>query len=252
MKKQISHLKETILHKVTHDSISMIPRWKFVMYSLLFIFASLFVAGVVIFCLSLFLFVLSSHGMLHLSFFDFVAMLMTIKVLPALLLIFTLILVGVLHMIARRYTVAFRWPLLSVFLLISMVAVALSYFVSETPLHTHVRNFARGHHVGMMEHMYDRPHDILPGRPDVIRGEVLSVASSSFRIRAFDGKEFLVNASRTEEYSPSLLSQLQAGDDVTVFGSFTQDGDTFDMLLLRAHTVQSSMMMRQEFAPPVK
>lgn len=211
----MTKLKTKILDIVSKENITMIPRWKFVLYSALTIMGLFFAFFLAVFAGSLILFVLSKYGFLDLPFFDFLKTIHALNAIPLLLLFTTIFLLVVIEMISRSYTFSFRRPLGITLLVITSCTVIASYAVSRTPIHELIRNYAHDHNIDMMKRAYDRPRPIMRGdNMVVLRGIVSEIGTSTISITTFDGML------RTVAYSISnpKFAPFEVGAEVVVMG----------------------------------
>ena len=229
----MTNLKHKILETVKKNNITMIPKWKFILYSSIGIAGIIFAFLVAVFTLSLILFVLSRYGLMYMSFFGFMTTLHTLGIIPPLLILFTVVLLVLIEVLARYYSFSFRRPLAVTLLFLTSVATIVSYIISESPIHEYVRGYAKDHHFDMMAKAYDRP---LPFKPradmnnpmDVIRGEVMATSATSTTLKLFDGAIVIAYASTT---SGKMLMVPVVHDDIVIFGSFI--GDRFVISRMR-------------------
>jgi hypothetical protein len=230
----MNDLKTKILHTVKHNNIAMIPRWKFVLYSVLGIVGIIFIFFLAVFVLSLIFFVLSRYGFMYLPFFGFLATLHALRAIPLLLLVCTIVLLVIIELISRSYSFSFRRPLAVTLLILTSCAVVASFFVSELGIHDYVRGYARNHHIVMMERMYERPLPLgrVQGDIGILRGEVVTSTPTTTVLRLFDGATVVAYASTTRG---DYFIVPSVGDDVMIFGN-TIDGH-FEIMNIRTTPV---------------
>lgn len=225
----MTNLKAKILDTVKNNTITMIPKWKFILYSTLGIVGIIFSFLITVFLFSLILFVLSRHGFMYMPFFGFMATMHTLKAIPLFLLLCTIVLLIIIELISRSYSFSFRQPLAVTLLLLTTFAAIVSFIISQTGIHEYVREYAMNHHIDPMVRMYDRP---IPFRPaegvDILRGEVVASSGTSTTLRLFDGAIIVAYATTT---GTSTFMIPSIGDDVIVFGNFF--GEQFQILDIR-------------------
>jgi hypothetical protein len=153
---------------------------------------------------------------MYLPLFGFGATMHLLSSIPILLGITAIILVFITEILARQYSFAFKKPLLLTLLVITGTSLLVGFLVSLTPMHHTLRNYARTHHMSMMEHMYDRPAPFREMKGmTVIRGTVIATSTKEVRIRLFDDTEVIVYATTSQEF----ISLPQYGDEVVIFGN---------------------------------
>jgi hypothetical protein len=216
----MTHIKNKILKIVQNNNITMIPKWKFVLYSTFGVAGLGFLFLLLIFIMSLMLFVLSRYGFMYLPLFGFKATLHAVTAIPILLFGVTLVLLCVVEVLTRKYSFSFKKPLSMTLLLITLLALLCSFFVSQTSLHESVRDYARGHHMDFVSHAYDRPFPFERSEGvSVLRGIIVATSSSSLVLEMFGGELRTVYSATTGV--PFSLPDV--GVDVVVFGSIVDD-----------------------------
>lgn len=224
----MTELKQHILDAVKHNKLHMIPKWQFVLYSILAIVGVVFLVVVAVFVSSLGLFVFSRYGLLTLPLKDFISLLHAIHVLPLILFLTAMLFVIVVELIARRYTFFARRPLFVTLGGVTLSVLVVGFIVSDTPLHEYVREYAKTHRIELMSRMYDRPlrrgemKDMI-----VIRGELQEKTRTTARVLQFN--EEVVEVSATSTQAVQDLRVLENGDDVAVFG-VVQKNNTIDIV----------------------
>lgn len=115
-------IKHTILDTLNTKNLKMIPRWRFVSYSILGVLGMIFIFLAAVFVFSLMLFVLSRYGFMYMPFFGFMATVKALSAIPLLLLFATIVLLVLIEIISRQYTIAFKRPLVVTLLSITSFA----------------------------------------------------------------------------------------------------------------------------------
>lgn len=240
-------IKTKVLDAVHSNRITMIPKWKFVLYSLLGVLSIVFIVLITLFLFSLIMFLLSRYGFLYMPFFGVMATIHALKAIPLFLLFCTIGLLLIIEIVSRLYSFSFKQPLIVTFLSMTAGVTLASFFISEVGVHEYMHEYAKKNHIVMMERMYERP---IPFKPidktvDVVRGEVLESSSTTIRIRLFNGDVVTAYATTTGE----KFSIPQVGDDVMIFGTFR--GEQFEIIKIRKapkppfvplHTKRAPMM----------
>jgi hypothetical protein len=187
----------------------------------------IFLAAVFVF--SLMLFVLSRYGFMYMPFFGFMATVKALSAIPLLLLFATIVLLVLIEIISRQYTIAFKRPLVVTLLSITSFAAVVSYIISQTGIHEYIHSYAKLHRLDMMSRAYDRPIPFKPrGDMTVIRGEVVATTSTSTSVRLFDGVVLIAYASTSFN---NTFVQPEVGRDIVLFGTFL--GDRFEIIDIR-------------------
>lgn len=216
-------LKTKILDTVKNNQIAMIPKWKFVAYSVLSIFGLLFIFLATVFVLSLIIFLLSRYGFLYMPFVDGMETLHMLRAIPVMLLFVTVAGLILLEVISRQYSFSFKKPLLVTAFTFTIIAMLLSFVLSETSMHEYVHAYAKDKHIKIVTRMYERPIPLKRGDgKDVLRGEVLVSSATATTIRLFNGSEMTVYISTSTTHPKKFLVPA-IGDDVVIVGRFFND-----------------------------
>ncbi len=217
----MKNIKTTILETLQKDTLHMIPKWKFVLYSSLGIIGLIFTFLLTVFIVSLILFVLSRYGLLHMPFFEFMGALQALTVIPIVLLLVAVILLVLLEVCSRYYSFSFTLPLSVTLLILMCVVAGSSYLVSQTQVHDYARDYADRNHLNMMVQAYDRP---VPFKKinglDVLRGEVVATSTDSVTIEMLNGTAIVAYGTSSDtvaNFVPPLLDT-----DIIILGNFIQ------------------------------
>lgn len=222
-------IKNKILDIVESKKITMIPRWKFVLYSLLALSTLCFSFLLLLFVVSLVMFLFARYGFMYLPMFGFEATLHAITGIPVMLSLFGLLLALLTEVISRQFSFSFRKPLLVTLCSIVGAALVVGYFVSITPLHTMMRGYAKERHFERFNRLYEHPpHDEWHEGRAVLRGEVIATSTGSLTLSLFNSMVRMVYATGTGD----SFEKVELGDDVIVFGII--HNDRFEVIKLRS------------------
>jgi len=232
----MNNLKSKILETVKNNDIRMIPKWKFVLYSSLGVVGILFTFLIVIFVMSLGLFVFSKYGLMDMPVFGFIHVINMLRAIPILLLLCTIVLLVLIEALSIKYAFAFRRPLAVTLLVITSIAVCVSFFISQTPLHSYIRDYMRSNNYDMVTRVYDRPSmPFARYGTEVLRGEVDAISPTSIVLQLFDGSLVVAYASTTITSANGVnIHNLKIGDDIILLGTFVgSSSDTFEISRLK-------------------
>lgn len=223
-------IKTTILDFVEKNKIKMVPRWQVLLYAGLGLFGLLFLFLLLIFVVSLMLFVLSKYGFMYLPLFGFSATLAALQSIPLLLFGSAIVLVVLVEILARTYAFSFKKPIFITVLIVLTSATVISFLIALTPIHKEINNYAREHNIGFVSRVYERPRPIIPheNKLTVLRGTVLATTSETLTLKLFDKSEYVIYS--THMVVP--LSLLSVNDDVVVAGTFLEG--RFEVLHFRS------------------
>jgi len=208
-------IKTTVLDYVKKDTVMMIPRWKFILYSCFGVLGMVFIFLLTVFIVSLIIFLMTRYGLTYMPFMDMVKALRAVTMLPIVLFVCAVLLLFVIEVLSRKYSFSFRRPLIVTLFIVTSTAVLVGFAVSESGAHEYMKMYAREHRIAPMLRMYDRPVRFGPPHQiSVIRGEVISLSATSATVLLFDEKVITVAYPRSSQSTSSFV----VGGDVLVFG----------------------------------
>lgn len=216
----MTDIKTNILQFVEKNKISMIPRWKFILYSLLGIALTVFTFVVLTFFGSMIIFVLAKHGFLYLPLFGLGGIMHGIRAVPFVLFILTVILIVIVEILVRKYAFSFRKPVITTLLTLTLSAIVFSSLLTLTPMHLQLRDYARMHNIDFVSREYDRPLPIKEtGNMTVLRGVIVSTTTDEVTIKLFDETTQVVYASTSikDNDLPDIY------EDVVILGHIVDD-----------------------------
>lgn len=216
----MTDIKTNILQFVEKNKISMIPRWKFVLYSLLGITLTVFAFVVLTFFGSMIIFILSKYGFLYLPLFGLGGIMHGIRAVPFVLFILTVILIVIVEILVHKYAFSFRKPVITTLLTLTLSAIVFSSLLTLTPMHGKIRQFARESKLDFIYREYDRPLPIKEiGSMTVLRGTIVSTTTDEVTIKLFDETTQIVYASTS--IKDNNLPDIE--EDVVVLGHMVDD-----------------------------
>ncbi|MCX6756699.1 MAG: hypothetical protein NTW35_00890 [Candidatus Nomurabacteria bacterium] len=216
----MTDIKTNILQFVEKNKISMIPRWKFILYSLLGMTLTVFAFVVLTFFGSMIIFILSKYGFIYLPLFGLGGIMHGIRAVPFVLFILTVILIVIVEILVHKYAFSFRKPVITTLLTLTLSAIVFSSLLTLTPMHGEIRRFARENHIDFISRGYDRPLPIKEvGGMTVLRGTIVSTTTNDVTIKLFDDTTEIVYASTSIKDN----DLPDTGEDVVILGHMVED-----------------------------
>lgn len=198
-------LKEKILEKIKNGQAIMRPRWQFVLITALTIFGVVFLVLFTVFLGSMIVFILSDNGSTFLPDFGLSGIGLFIASLPWLLIGAGAIFLVILEFLVRKYSFAYRRPL--VFSLLTLIAVVIlaSIAVAQTPLHKKINSTEK-----FYSH-YGPTKDV-----GFCVGTIKNLTDDGFFMESPDGSKFLVLVDEKTKFPVGV--NFEEGDNVLVLG----------------------------------
>lgn len=123
----------------------MRPRWHFVLISVIFALAAFLVLLLLVYAVSLSMFLLRESGAWFATSFGTRGWITFVSSIPVSHVAFVLLFVVVLEALVRRYSFVYRRPLAVSLFIIAGGIVSVGALVAQTPLHDQMASYARTH-----------------------------------------------------------------------------------------------------------
>ena len=223
-KKQI---RDQVLEAIKSGRVAMRPRWRFVLKAVLGVLGGALLFLALLYLVSFIIFALRRTGVWFVPIFGARGWFVFLVSLPWILIIFSLIFIVVLEILVRRYSFAYRRPLLYSALGIIFLVLLGGVIVASTPFHGRVFRYAVGNRTPFAGDFY-RGFG-MPHFQDTYPGTITEVASTSFMMQDPQGEVLKIFISQKTRLP--LGMDLEAGDAVVVFGP--REGDTINAFGMR-------------------
>jgi len=222
----------------------MRPKIYFILKAVLIALTTLLVAFFVLFLVSFIFFNLRASGAWFLPRFGLPVIGIFFKSLPWLLILITIILIGVLEILVKRFSFAYRRPILYSILFIIIFTFLGSFAMSRTHLHPDFFWKAQERKLPMMGRFY---RDFgMPKLGDVYYGIVFDMMDSGFHLETPKGEILTVVATST---IPSRLGSpiIKKDDRVIVLGK--RKNETIQAFGVRKVDKQFEIFQRRPHNP---
>ncbi len=134
----------------------MKPRWHFILKTLLLLSGCLVALLIVLYLLSLALFVLDKNDLWFVPSFGFKGVVLFIFSLPWLVIFTVIVFLVILHVLVRHYAFAYQQPLLYSAVGIVLIVIAGSCIIRKTGLHQEFSDYSQVHHMPLAAPMYQQ------------------------------------------------------------------------------------------------
>jgi hypothetical protein len=228
MDNEENKIKQDVLAAIQDGKLKQKPRWFFVLRGTLIGVGIGLALCVILYLISFILFVTRETGVWFTPAFGFRGWFVFFRSLPWVLIALSLIFIAVLEVLVKRYSFAYREPLLYSVLGIVAIVAAGGFLLFETSLHQSLFDSARRGGLPIIGEFYkgfgtERFNDIHPG---VIVGTTTHGFTMQEPFEA--GRATVVVASDTD-FPPDVT--FMPSDTVIVFGS--EAGDIIEAVGIR-------------------
>ena len=234
---QQKSIRDAVMEKIKTDRETMRPKWHFVLISALFITGLSIGILILLFIASFIFFTLESGGSWFLPAFGLRGVRTFFSSLPWILILSGIILVILLEVLARRFSLVYRRPLLYFLLAVILLIAVSSLIISRTPLHKNFNSLAAERRLPLVGPLYRNfgPHN----SRNVHIGVINEIHDDGFLLDDCQGNMLLVIVT-PETIFPSGID-FQKGNRVIVLG--TENDHTIEALGVSA--INSGSIFRE-------
>ncbi len=207
-------IEENILQAIKEGQLKMRPRWHFVLQGILVAIGGFIVAAALLYLISFIIFMTQKTGVWFVPSFGLLGWYEFLYSLPWVLIVLIIAFILILELLVRRYSFAYRRPLLYSVLGLTVLVLCGGVVVSQTTLHQKLFHIAEKGHLPFAGPMY---RDVGHRRLDKVhRGMVTLIMKDGFQMET----------ERQEPYRVVIVPQtrlsrgarIERGDMVVVFG----------------------------------
>ena len=210
-------VKQEILNAIASGKTAMRPKWHFILTGGLFITGTLIALAATICIASLIVFSLRETGAWSAPLYGIRGIMPFLRALPATLITLSLVFVVILETLVRRYSFAYRAPLLYSLIVLAGIITAASIVIA--PFHRTPFRAARHGHLPIGGQFYRR---FGVGRAQNVRhGTIESLTAGGFVLQDIEDATSLVHISPETRMPENTV--LNVGGAITVFGT-EEDG----------------------------
>lgn len=220
-------IRQKVMDAIASGRVVMRPRWQFVLSAVLAITGSAILLLALLFLASFILFTLRHTGLVFVPVFGSRGWYELLISLPWVLVLLLLFFIAVLEILVRRYSFAYRQPLLYSAFGIMLVALIGGVLIDRTPLHAGLFRYVEEGQIPLAERFYHRFES--QRFQNVHLGTVLELTDDGFKIHDSLGDDLHIVV--TPQTRLPLGFDFAEGDTVLVFGE--RDDDTVAALGVR-------------------
>jgi hypothetical protein len=211
-------IRNQVLLEVESGRVSMKPRWHFILLGTLAALGGVIIALLLLYLISFIIFAVHQTGVSFVPAFGLRGWVRFLTALPWLLIVFSLVFMGILEVLVRRYSIAYSRPLLVSLGGIIVVAVAGGCIVARTTFHRQLFVRAQQHHLPMLGERFYRGFGSARFT-DLQRGVIVATTSEGFEITNPWGEQ--VRVVITPQTRLPFDDEFAPGKMVLIFGDGT-------------------------------
>lgn len=211
---QHNPLREQVLGAIKSGGTKMKPKWHFILRTALFLSGCLLVFLLLVYLVSLGLFVLDEHQLWVVPSFGFRGIFLFLFSLPWLLIALVLIFLALLQLLVRHYSFAYSRPLFYSALGVLGIVIVGSIVVRQVGFHKNVFEYSTRHHLPLAEPFYQRVE--FQENSHVYRGTISQMQEKVFFLKSRSEDVFEVHITPLTRFPRGV--DFVVGDEVIVVG----------------------------------
>lgn len=205
--------KSKILEKIKKEDVKIKSKSYFVFRTVIYVLILVFGFLFSIFFASFIVFSLRAKGALYLPGFGFRGWGLFLSSFPWLLVIFALILIIVLEIFAKKFSVVYKKPLIYSILVIIILILLMSFLIGQTSMHSKLFKSAQEGKLPIMGPMYKE--NFIKTPYNVFIGKVFDISDNGFQLEIKNGEILSVIISEAR-FLPS--QGIKKNDSVMIMG----------------------------------
>jgi hypothetical protein len=205
-------MKDSVIGAIKDREIKMHPRGYFTFRTTLTLIGAVMLFFVILFVTSFMMFALDQNGGLYAIHFGPSGWIIFFSSLPWSLLLLSIVLIFILWILLRRYSLVYRQPFLYALLSLVIVISLASFFLPADLIQGGIFHYISRNPIPGVTNIYQ--FETAPGS-GVYRGQVIIIATSSFILGNSFGQTstvFMVSGDSSE------LTEVMPGDYVIILG----------------------------------
>lgn len=192
----------------------MVPKWHFILRSILWAMATIILALLAVYGLSFILFAMRETGLVFAPLFGWSGIMLLVVSSPWILIGAVLTFMLVLYILVSRYSFSYQKPLVYSMIGLVLLVIGLSSLIQTTTFHHRAGEFMSRHDVPGLALLY-RGIDEHPTR-EITRGTVSKLTESDFVLTTKEGTQYTVRLTERTRFPQN--TKLTNGNTVYVFG----------------------------------
>ena len=222
-------IKERVIEKIKRKEVKMKPKLHFVLKTLFYALGIIFVLSFLIFLLSFIIFRIRMSGLWYFPAFGFRGWGLFFASFPWFLVIFAIILVIILEIAAKRFSLVYRRPLVYSIIGIMIIVLLIGFAISRTSMHPLLFQGVKEGKVPIMGPLYRRGS--IEGPADTFIAKVLEISDKELKIE--------------ERRKGEVLRVIISPKTRFPFGRETKEGDLIMIIGKRGDSVIEAFGLRR-------
>jgi len=181
-----SSFSERVLKRIKSEKVKMRPRIYFVLRGVFIALSIVFVAFFILYLVSFIFFIFRISGIWYLPRLGLPGFGMLFVSSPWILILIAMLLIVILEILVKRFSFAYRRPILYSILVIIVIIFLGSFIIVKTPLHSGFFWKARENQLPVIGTFY-RQYE-MPGPSDAHRGIISEITDEGFCIEQPNGQ----------------------------------------------------------------
>ena len=239
MNQEPSPIKDKILAAIDTGKVKMRPRWHFILQTSLIIVGVALISLTLLFLISFIIFSLRNTGVWFAPSFGYRGIGVFLTSLPWLLIVLTVIFVVLLEILVKKYSFAYRQPLLYSALALVLIVTIGGVAIAQTPFHRGVMRQTFERHLPVAETFY-RGGGGMTGLGLMHAGSIEEITANGFILSSRRGEDLNIITSPKTQFPAGY--DLIEGDLIVVMGERSDD-------TVQAFGVREIEAMPGEFIP---
>lgn len=210
----MNDIKDKLLEKIKAGEVNMVPRWHFVLRTIMWSAGAVIVAIVAIYLLSFVLFALHRTGVLFAPLYGWHGLMLFVVSSPWFLILLVGVFLVALYFLVTHFSFSYKRPLVYSMVGVVLLVIATASLIHQTPMHERMERFVDQRGVPGLAPMY---RGVGEKRPDgMMTGEIITIFETHVTIET--DKEEEVSVVLTPETKLPRGGALEVGQEVFIFG----------------------------------
>lgn len=223
----MNDIRDKLLEKIKAGEVNMVPKWRFVLETVLWAFGLVVAALVAVYFLSFILFILNRSGVLFAPLYGWHGVMLFIVSSPWFLIMIVGIFLLVLYLLVTHYSFSYKRPLVYSMIGVVLLVIAVSSLIHQLSVHERMERFVESHQVPGLAPMYrgfgeERPNGVVVGTITAFSEEILELETR-------EGEAIKATLFPHSKRPPEVI--FVEGDEVMIFGE--REGDMIEVFGIR-------------------